>query len=109
VQQHRIGTVVVLAVRGDIDMITVPRLAEAIDDGAALDGTTALIVDLSEVDFLGSAAMTALIHSHRKVAAAKRFLVVADGPATSRPLKVMGLDTELVLYPTLDEAVATCA
>ena len=33
------------------------------------------------------------------------FGVVADGPATSRPMKIVGLDQELRLYVTMDDAL----
>jgi len=36
-----------------------------------------------------------------------KFAVVADGPATSRPLKLVGIAEVVGLYPTLDEALAT--
>ena len=35
--------------------------------------------------------------------------MVADGPATSRPLKLVGLADVIGLYPTLDEARAALA
>jgi anti-sigma B factor antagonist len=34
-----------------------------------------------------------------------RFGIVADGAATSRPIRLLGLDVILTLYPTLDDAV----
>ena len=34
-----------------------------------------------------------------------RFGVVADGPTTSRPIRLLGIDAILALYPTLDDAV----
>jgi anti-anti-sigma factor len=95
--------VVVLAVRGDVDALSAPRLIEAI--GTELEAAAdALIVDLTDVDFLASAGMTVLLEGHQ-AAGAKAFAVVADGPSTSRPLKLMGLDQELRLYPTLAAAL----
>ena len=38
-------------------------------------------------------------------AMAVRFAVVAEGAATSRPIRLLGIDTVLALYPTLDDAV----
>jgi hypothetical protein len=35
-----------------------------------------------------------------------RFAVVADGPATSRPLKLVGVAEIVGLHATLDEALA---
>jgi hypothetical protein len=35
-----------------------------------------------------------------------QFAVVADGPATSRPLKLVGISEVVGLHATLDEALA---
>jgi anti-anti-sigma factor len=98
----------VISVHGDIDMLDAPRLVEVILD-AIPEQPTAVIVDLSDVDFLASAGMTALMTAQNQVRATAPFLVVADGPGTSRPMKLMGLDSTLALYPTLDEALAACS
>ena len=50
--------------------------------------------------------MTALLDGHKTAIQLKsRFGVVADGPRTSRPMRLMGLDQELDLYPTLNAAL----
>jgi anti-anti-sigma factor len=95
---------VVLAVWGDLDLATASKLSDAIE-AAARKGPAALIVDLSRVDFLASVGMTVLIAAHRDIAPAARFGVVADGPSTSRPLKLIGMDTIVDVYRTLDEAL----
>ena len=100
-----IDEVTVLTVHGEIDALTAPLLAEAITNG--LSGpSTALIVDVSELDFLASAGMTVLLHGNRDAArASKRFGVVAEGPVTARPMKLLGLDTELSIFDSLDAAI----
>lgn len=108
VWRARVAGVTVISVRGDIDMLNAPRLVEAILDTLP-EQPTAVIVDLSDVDFLASAGMTALITTQKQVTAIARFLVVADGPGTSRPMKMMGLDSTLALHSTLDEALAACS
>ena len=65
-----------------------------------------LVVDLTDVEFLGSAGMNALVAAHRTFTSLPRFAVVADGPATSRPLKLIGIDDIIDLYPNLDDALA---
>jgi anti-sigma B factor antagonist len=99
------GDVVVLAVRGELDALTAPQLAEAITNTLA-EAPAALVVDFSELDFLASAGMTVLIDGHEAAGKSTRFAVVANGPSTSRPLKVMGLDDVFRLYPTLGAALA---
>jgi anti-sigma B factor antagonist len=95
---------VVVAVSGDLDMLTAPELAEAIQAASGKEPAT-LIVDLSRVEFLASAGINVLITVHRDIGPSARFGVVADGPATSRPLKLIGVDTVFAVYRTLDDAL----
>ncbi|ORB66355.1 anti-anti-sigma factor [Mycolicibacterium tusciae] len=104
VAEHWVGNGVVVAVWGDLDLATAPKLADAIE-AVARKKPAALIVDLSRVDFLASAGMTVLITAHREIAPSARFGVVADGPSTGRPLKMIGIDTIVDVYRTLDEAL----
>jgi anti-anti-sigma factor len=95
---------IVLAVRGELDAVSAPRLAEAIGNSLAR-GAPSLIVDLSDLNFLGSAGMTVLLDGHAVAESRSQwFGVVADGPGTSRPIKVIGLDRELRLYSTVEAA-----
>jgi len=102
-----VGRVVVVSVSGDLDALTAPDLAAAIQAGVR-QKPDALIVDLSNVQFLASAGMGVLIASGRDIGPV-RFGVVADGPATRRPLALIGIDTMVAVHYTLDEAVRTGA
>jgi anti-sigma B factor antagonist len=104
VRERWIDRVVVLSVRDAIDMLSAPRLTEAIRSALAT-APSGLIVDLSEVDFLASVGMTVLVAAQEEAGTAARFGVVADGPATSRPIKLLGIDSMLALYPTVDDAL----
>ena len=95
----------VVSVSGVVDMLTAPTLEQAIR--AALDqNPTGLIVDFTEVEFLASAGMGILVATHDEATPDVSFCVVADGPATSRPLKLVGIADMIPLYATLDEALA---
>ena len=95
---------VVVAVTGDLDILTTPQLDHAIHC-ALRKQPTALIVDLTRVDFLASVSMNLLVAGHQKITPAARFGVVADGPATSRPMKLIGIDSVVALYQTLGDAL----
>src|SRR6478609_2204951 len=95
---------VVVAVTGDLDILTTPQLDHAIHS-AMRKRPSALIIDLTRVDFLASVGMNLLVAAHHKIAPTARFGVVADGPATSRPMKLIGIDSVLALYQTLGEAL----
>jgi anti-anti-sigma factor len=97
--------VAVLTVRGEIDLATVPTLEEAIDQ-ALEPRPSALVIDLSDVDFLASAGLQTLVNTHERVATSGHFAVVAEGSATSRPIQLTGLDEIFPLYPTLAEALS---
>jgi anti-anti-sigma factor len=105
VDQQWVGRVAVMAVSGTVDMLTAPHLGQAIR--AALDENPAgLVIDFSDVEFLASAGMAVLVTVHDEVTPDMRFCVVADGPATSRPLKLVGIADLIKLYATRDEALS---
>ncbi|OBF54789.1 anti-anti-sigma factor [Mycobacterium sp. 852002-50816_SCH5313054-b] len=108
VGKHQVDDAVVLTVSGEVDMLSAPRLAEAVRTALAAE-PPALVIDLTKVDFLASAGMTVLVTAQAEVAPPTRFAVVANGPATSRPIKLMGLDNVLALYSTLDSALSRIA
>jgi anti-anti-sigma factor len=105
VEQNETEGAVVLAVSGEVDMLSATQLAEAIHTALG-PGPAALIVDLTKVEFLASAGLSVLVNAQAEAAPSTRFTVVADGPATSRPIKLMGIDTVLALHRTLDNALS---
>ncbi|BBZ29579.1 anti-sigma factor antagonist [Mycolicibacterium madagascariense] len=96
--------VVVVSATGDVDALTAPRLQDAITEALGV-ASTALVVDLTEVEFLSSAGMSVLMAGYRQADPELAFCVVADGPFTDRPMRMIGLDRELRLYPTLSSAL----
>jgi anti-anti-sigma factor len=105
VNEHWVDRVVVVSASGDVDMLSAPQLEAAIREALGKN-PAGLIVDFSAVDFLASAGMGVLVGVHDEVTPHVRFGVVADGPATSRPLKLVGIADIVGVYPTLDEALA---
>jgi anti-sigma B factor antagonist len=104
VEHHWVDRLVVVAVAGEVDALTAPQLSAAI--GVALAGSPAgLIIDLSQVDFLASAGLGLLIATHDDVTPDVRFGVVAGGVAVRRAITVLGLDSVLTLYRTVEDAL----
>jgi anti-sigma B factor antagonist len=97
--------IAVVTVGGDVDLATVSALEAAIDE-ALLSKPTGLVIDLSDVGFLASAGLQALVATHNNVSESAHFAVVANSAATSRPIQLTGLDQIFELYPTLEEALA---
>lgn len=98
--------VTVLAVAGTLDLLTMAEFQDAVDSVLSTE-PVALIIDLTEVEFLASAGMSVLIAASRG-AAHIPFVVVADGPATSRPIRLTALDTIFSLCATREEALRNC-
>jgi anti-sigma B factor antagonist len=98
----------VLVVEGTVDLATAAQFENAV--AAAANGDpAALIIDLALVEFFASVGMSILVAAHQRLGAATAFGVVADGPATSRPLKLTGLDQVFGIYSTLDSALTAFA
>jgi anti-anti-sigma factor len=98
------GQLAILTVEGTIDIVSAPQLSEAVH-AALTSEVRDLIIDLSSTEFLASAGMTALVNAYEATTSAGQFAVVADGPATSRPLRLVGLDQVFTIHPTLDAAL----
>ena len=105
VTEKWVGEVAVVAAVGVVDMLTAPQLEDALRTAVA-NKPEGLVVDLTDVEFLASAGMGVLVAAHDAKDEGTRFCVVADGPATSRPLKLVGIADIVPLYATLDEALA---
>jgi anti-sigma B factor antagonist len=100
------GRLAVVRATGAIDMLTAPPLLTAIR-AAHLKRPAGVIVDLTDAEFLASAGMQVLVIAQEELTPDVRFAVVADGPGTSRPLKIMGLTDFIELFGTLDAALDT--
>ncbi|MCE6995462.1 STAS domain-containing protein [Saccharothrix sp. S26] len=67
----------------------------------------AIVLDLSDVDFMGSAGIALLINTrHRAARLGIPFAVVAGNHRVLRPLRMSQVDTVLPLHPTVPAAVA---
>jgi anti-sigma B factor antagonist len=100
--------VVVVALDGELDMLTAPALEKAIASAVSKE-PTAVIVDLTKVRFLASAGMSVLVATYLDITPSTQFGVVAEGVAVRRPLKLTGIDTLVTLFPTLKDALADFA
>jgi anti-sigma B factor antagonist len=100
---------VLLRVDGAVDGLTAPRLRSALADAFdRLDGR-ALVLDLTEVTFLGSPGLRALFDGANEAVHHRGFrplrVVVDHSRPVIRPIEIVGLDNVLALYHDVDEAV----
>lgn len=105
---RRVGAAFVVAVAGELDMLTTPRLRTAVDEALTRADGAAVVIDLTEVSFLGSPGLSALVEAVSK--ATKRGgplrIVVDNARPVIRPIELAGLDELLALYETVEEALA---
>ena len=97
------GTVVVHPV-GEIDAATVPELALALDSAWESEPHD-VVLDLSQVDFLGTAGLTEILRGvERAEATNATFRLVAGGRCVVRALDVLG--SRLATSPDLAHALS---
>ncbi|GAA4483149.1 STAS domain-containing protein [Rhodococcus olei] len=105
VRIDRVASAVVLRVSGEIDIVTAPRVQGAAEHAMA-DRPATLVMDLSGVSFLASAGLAMLVACQHMSDEQTRFLVIADSPATARPIELTGLAGEIEVHRSLDAALA---
>ncbi|HEY5258995.1 MAG TPA: STAS domain-containing protein [Candidatus Baltobacteraceae bacterium] len=98
------GETTVFALSGSLDLATSPAVRAALVDAAG-SGTHDMIVDLTNVDFLDSTGLGALIGAQRRALEqhGRMRVVVTDGPI-ARLLNITGLVRVFSVYHTLEAA-----
>jgi anti-sigma B factor antagonist len=100
---------VVLGVDGEIDGLTAPRLRTAIADAFAQLAGRVLVIDLTDVTFLGSPGLHALLDTAQEASHHEGFqtlrVVVDHTRPVVRPIELTGLDAVLALYYNVQEAL----
>lgn len=107
IREHDEDGVHVIAMRGELDLATAPRLCVRIDT-ARRGGTRRLLVDLTTVEFCDSTGLRALIGSRREVVAGGGRMVVAatTDSAVGRLFELAGAHEVLPVYEDARAALA---
>jgi anti-sigma B factor antagonist len=92
-----------VVVHGDVDLKTAKSFRAALDD-AAQDGKPRLIVDMSEVPFMDSSGLAALMGAQKGLRARTRLIVVCPDNLR-RIFEVTRLDDILSVVGSLPEAL----
>ena len=99
----------VLAVSGEVDVATVPRLREQLH-GLVAQGSNRIIVDLDGVDFLDSTGLGVLVGALKRVRSNDGELsLVCTQPRIRKVFEVTGLTKVFSLFDSVDDAVAGTA
>jgi anti-anti-sigma factor len=95
-----------VAVVGEVDVGTVPKLELALDE-AIRDSVGAFVIDLCDVEFLDSSGLNALLRARALLGREERSLAVVCPPGpVRRVFDVSGVAELLVLFATREEAAA---
>jgi anti-sigma B factor antagonist len=99
-------SVAVVEVSGEIDMATRAEMADPVF--AQLDAAPpSLVIDLTKVEFMGSAGLAVLIEAHERAQQADtRLGIVVPGSSVAlRCLTISGLLELLPIHPTMADAM----
>jgi len=96
----------VLAVGGEVDVATAPRLREQLI-GLVNQGSHRIVVDLTAVDFLDSTGLGVLVGALKRVRTHDGDLsLVCDEPRILKVFEITGLTKVFAMYADVDQAVA---
>lgn len=97
---------VVVSVRGELDMLTVPELRTVINE--VIDGgAQRLVLDLTGVSFIDSVSLAAIVNARRRLGDGGRLgVVIEEGSYAMLIFEIGGLDSIVELFHTRVRAVA---
>jgi anti-sigma B factor antagonist len=94
----------VVRVGGDLDVYTAPQLKATLEECGL--GKYTLVLDLSNVHFIDSTALAALVSAlQRSRAAEQEFLLVMEDPYLLKVFRITGFDTLFSIFPGVDDAL----
>jgi len=100
-----VGGVQVVAIQGELDLSTAPRVRELLK-AAAGDTDRPLVVDLTECEFLDSTGLATLLHGVKPAQnGGSNVAFVSGGGDVRRVLELTAIDRTIPVFDTLDGAV----
>lgn len=95
VDAEREGDEVLLRVSGEVDMLSSPLLREALDE-ATSSGCRRVVLDATDVQFMGSDGLGVVVGAHKRcVAAGSRLTLVVGTDPVRRLLRITQLEDVL--------------
>jgi anti-sigma B factor antagonist len=96
----------VLALRGELDVATVPRLADPLREAIAA-GKTAVVIDLGELTFLDSTGLMVLLNGLRRVVRqGGNLVIVCTNPTVLRLFDITGTAATFTVVDSRERALA---
>jgi anti-sigma B factor antagonist len=96
----------ILRPEGELELFTAKQFQERADELAA-DGVSRIVVDLSQVSFIDSAGVSALIRLYRRAKGSSSVLCLAGpGERCREALEIAQLNRFIPVYPSVEAALA---
>jgi anti-sigma B factor antagonist len=102
-EELRVGPRLVLALAGEVDLASVAVLHTAVERVRTC-GAAEVWIDLTQVEFLDSTGLSALIAARRAVEPERALVLICPRGAARRAIEVAGLDRVFTIRP--DRAAA---
>jgi anti-sigma B factor antagonist len=95
----------VLAASGEVHVSTAPELSERLNHAIA-SGTTRLVLDFTDVEFIDSTGLSVLLNALRRLTRTQGALsVVCTNPTVLRLFEITRLDSTFDIVATREEAL----
>lgn len=95
----------VIAVAGEVDLVTAPHLGDALARLTG-DGFGHIVADITEVSFFGASGLSVFAEALSSLGRSGSLRVVTSSALTRRILAISGLDDVIRVYASLGEALA---
>lgn len=103
IEVSRNGGMVVIALQGELDLASAEAFSEQLD-GASSGEASAVVVDLSELEFMDSTGLRSILAAHQRCGEhGRRFAVVPGSRQVARLLEVARVEDHLHLVSSPDE------
>ena len=95
-----------IAVRGEVHVSTAPEFSERLNDAIA-GGKTAVVIDMTGVEFIDSTGLSVLLNALRRVTRQQGSLALAvSNPTVLRLFEITRLDSTFDIYPDRETAIS---
>lgn len=100
----------VIVVRGELDLSTVPQLAEPLETALASD-RSGVMIDLSDCEFIDSTGIALIVKTWQRVEGedagkSRRFALCCVNDQVRRLLDITGLDSAISTHQSREDALA---
>ena len=101
---EEMGSAYVVRLGGELDLYNAAQVRAALVDACA-QAPERIVVDLGEVEFLDSTALSVLIETRARMNNRGGLMLAAPGLETRRALQISGLDKLFAVHDTVAEAL----